>query len=247
MTKETFVEEVSKLPGVSRKVAEALYEAGFTSLDQLKSASLEDLQKAKGVGAKTAQAVLDGLNAEAPAADDQKADEVQVVESRKTKGKAAKADKKAAKEEKPEVVEPEAAYRVKIKPQLSPELTRVLQIRAERASHEPAFKRYHWWYAVRVPDAWRAPKGTLSKQRRGFKYRPPKVKVGFGKPAMTRGLHPSGFEEVLVHNPDQLSLVVDPKTQAARIGGTVGGRKQEQITKEAAKLGIRVLNPYREA
>lgn len=243
MTKESFVEEVSKLPGVSKKAAEALYEAGFTSVEQLKTATLDDLKKAKGVGDKTAQAVLDGLQGEA--AGEQKADEVQVVESRKTKGKAAKADKKAAKVEKTEVVEPEAAYRVKIKPEISEELTRALQIRAERYSNQPAFKRYHWWYAVRVPDAWRAPKGTLSKQRRGFKYRPPKVKVGFGKPAMTRGLHPSGFEEVLVHNPDQLALVVDPKTQAARIGGTVGGRKAKLIESAAAEKGIRVLNPRR--
>lgn len=243
MTKETFVEEVSKLPGVSKKAAEALYAAGFTTVEQLKTATVEDLKKAQGVGDKTAQAVLDGLKGESAA--DQKADEVQVVESKKTKGKAAKADKKAAKEQKAEVVEPEAVYRVKIKPQLGDELTRALAIRAERYSNQPAFKRYHWWYAVRVPDAWRAPKGTLSKQRRGFKYRPPKVKVGFGKPAMTRGLHPTGFEEVLVHNPDQLALVVDPKTQAARIGGTVGGRKAKLIESAAAEKGIRILNPRR--
>lgn len=243
MTKETFVEEVSKLPGVSKKAAEALYDAGFTTVEQLRNATVEDLKKAQGVGDKTAQAVLDGLKGEA--AGEQQPDEVQVVESKKTKGKAAKADKKAAKEEKPKVVEPEAAYRVKIKPELSEELTRALAVRAERYSNQPAFKRYHWWYAVRVPEAWRAPKGTLSKQRRGFKYRPPKVKVGFGKPAMTRGLHPTGFEEVLVHNPDQLALVVDPKTQAARIGGTVGGRKAKLIESAAAEKGIRILNPRR--
>lgn len=241
MTKETFVEEVSKLPGISKKVAEALYDAGFDTMDKLKGASLEQLTAVKGVGEKTAQAILAGVEEPAEAA----TDKVEVVESKKTKGKDAKAKKKAEAEEKAEVVEPEAVYKPKIKAQLSPELTRALQIRAERAAHEPAFKRYHWWYAVRVPDAWRAPKGTLSKQRRGFKYRPPKVKIGFGKPAVTRFLHPSGFEEVMVANPDQLSLIEDPKTQAARIVGSVGARKRALIESAAAERGIRVLNPRR--
>lgn len=239
MTKETFVEEVSKLPGISKKVAEALYDAGFDTMEKLKGASLEDLTAVTGVGEKTAQAILAGVQEPTEGA----TDKVEVVESKKTKGKDAKAKKKV--EEKAEVVEPQAVYKPKIKAQLSPEMTRALQIRAERAAHEPAFKRYHWWYAVRVPDAWRAPKGTLSKQRRGFKYRPPKVKVGFGKPAMTRFLHPSGFEEVMVANPDQLALIDDPKTQAARIVGSVGARKRALIETAAAERGIRVLNPRR--
>ena len=243
MTKETFVEEVSKLPGVSKKVAEALYDAGYDTMDKLKAASEDDLKAVKGVGPKTAQAVLEGLKGEAA---EEAPDQVQVVEARKTKGKAAKAEKKAAKEQKAEVVAPEAVYRVKIKPELSPELTRALQIRAERAAHEPGFRKYHWYYSGgRVKEAWRAPKGTLSKQRRGFKYRPPRVKVGYGKPAATRGLHPTGFEEVLVANPDQLALVVDPKTQAARIEGGVGARKAKLIEAAAAEKGIRILNPRR--
>lgn len=242
MTKETFVEEVSKLPGISKKVAEALYDAGFDTMEKLKAATEEDLTAVKGVGPKTAQAVLAGLKGEAA---EEKPDQIQVVEARKTKGKAAKAEKKAA-EPKAEVVAPEAVYRVKIKPELSPELKHALQVRAERAANEPGFKKYHWWYSGgRVKEAWRAPKGTLSKQRRGFKYRPPRVKVGYGKPAAARGLHPTGFEEVLVHNPDELSLVVDPKTQAARIGGGVGGRKAKLIESAAAQKGIRVLNPRR--
>ncbi|HLE97546.1 MAG TPA: eL32 family ribosomal protein, partial [Candidatus Thermoplasmatota archaeon] len=37
------------------------------------------------------------------------------------------------------------------------------------------------------------------------------------------------------------------KTQAARIGRTVGGKKHEAIEKAAAEKGIRVLNPRRSA
>ena len=242
MTKEEFVDEVSNLPGVGRKKAEALYAAGFHNMEQLKKASVDDLQKAEGIGPKVAQAIYDGLHeGETPS---EGADKIEVVEAKpKTKGKAAKEAKKA--EEKPEVVEAEKIYRPKIKPELPEELQRALQVRGIRAAQEPAFARYHRWHSKNVGEAWRAPKGTLSKQRRGFKYRPPRVKVGYGKPAATRGLHPSGFEEVLVANPDELALVMDPKTQAARIVGTVGARKRALIEKAAAEKNIRILNPRR--
>lgn len=242
-TKDEFVDEASKIAGVSKKVAEALYDAGYDSMEKLQAASAEDLQKVPGVGPKTAQAILAGA---APEGEEQAADKVEVVESKKTKGKDAKAKKKAEKEEaKPEVVEPEQAYRVKIKAEVSPEVQRALEVRAIRADQQPAFRKYHHWYAVRVKESWRAPKGELSKQRRGFKYRPPRVKVGYGKPALARHLHPSGFEEVLVANPDELALVTDPKTQAARIKGSVGARKAKLIEAAAAEKNIRVLNPRR--
>jgi len=244
-TKEEFVEEASKLPGVSKKAAEALYDAGIHSMDALKGKSKEELTAIKGIGPKTADAIL--ASGEESAESEQKDDEVKVVESKKTKGKDAKAKKKAEKgeEPKPEVVEPEAAYRVKIKAEVSPEVQKALEVRAIRLDQQPAFRKYHHWYAVRVKEAWRAPKGELSKQRRGFKYRPPRVKVGYGKPVLARHLHPSGFEEVMVANPDQLDLITDPKTQAARIQGSVGARKAKMIEAAAAQKNIRVLNPRR--
>ena len=243
MTKEAFVEEVSNLPGVGRKKAEALYAAGFHNMEQLNKATVEDLQKAEGIGPKVAQAIYDGLHPEGGEAAEG-ADKIEVVEAKaKTKGKDAKAKKKD--EEKVEVVAAEKVYRPKIKAELSEELENALKVRAIRADQEPAFARYHKWHSARVPDAWRAPKGVLSKQRRGFKYRPPRVKVGYGKPAIARGLHPTGFEEVMVANPDQLSLIDDPKTQAARIVGTVGARKRALIEKAAAEKNIRILNPRR--
>jgi large subunit ribosomal protein L32e len=234
---------------VSKKAAEALYDAGITSVDDLKGKSAEELMAVKGIGQKTADAIIAGLAGGAEGAAEQKPDEIAVVESKKTKGKDAKAKKKAEKgepEAKPEVVEPEAAYRVKIKAEVSPEVKRALEVRAIRLDQQPAFRKYHWWYSGgRVKEAWRAPKGELSKQRRGFKYRPPRVKVGYGKPALSRYLHPSGFEEVMVANPDQLALVVDPKTQAARIQGGVGKKKAKAIEAAAAEKNIRILNPRR--
>jgi large subunit ribosomal protein L32e len=57
-----------------------------------------------------------------------------------------------------------------------------------------------------------------------------------------RGLHPSGFREVLVHNEKELRGL-DPKTQAVRIGGTVGSKKRSALEGKAKELGLRVLNP----
>jgi large subunit ribosomal protein L32e len=84
-----------------------------------------------------------------------------------------------------------------------------------------------------------------NKQRRNYKYRSSLVRVGHGKVAAARGLHPSGFREVMVHNANDLEII-DPETEAARVGKTVGGRKREQIYNRADELGIRVLNRRRD-
>jgi large subunit ribosomal protein L32e len=80
-----------------------------------------------------------------------------------------------------------------------------------------------------------------SKMRRHYGYRPPIVSIGYRGPAEVRGLHPSGFEEVMVFNASQLTGI-DPKVQAVRIGGTVGARKRGDIIAKADQEGIRVLN-----
>ena len=77
--------------------------------------------------------------------------------------------------------------------------------------------------------------------RRHFKYRIPVVQVGFRGPASVRGLHPSGFEEILVYNPGNLENI-DPKVQAIRISSKVGDKKREMIVEKADELKIRVLN-----
>ena len=74
-----------------------------------------------------------------------------------------------------------------------------------------------------------------------MKYRSSKVRVGFRGPRNVRGLHPSGFEEILVYNVKDIESV-NPKTQAARIGRTVGTKKRFEIEKKADELDIRILN-----
>jgi large subunit ribosomal protein L32e len=74
-----------------------------------------------------------------------------------------------------------------------------------------------------------------------LKYRPSKVRVGFRGPKTVRGLHASGFEEVMIHTVKELEII-NPKKQAVRIGGTVGTKKRLDIAKRAGELDIRVLN-----
>ena len=77
--------------------------------------------------------------------------------------------------------------------------------------------------------------------RMNRKYRPARVRIGWRGPKKSRGLHSSGFEEVMVYNSKDLEKI-DPNTQAARIGSSVGTKKRIGIEKEAEKLKIRVLN-----
>lgn len=103
------------------------------------------------------------------------------------------------------------------------------------------FKREDSHKKVQTPDSWRRPKGGHSRIRLEVNGAPAKPKAGYRTDKRIRGLHPSGFEEVMVHNTDDLKEV-DPETEAARIGSTVGGRKRAAIIEKADEENIKVLN-----
>jgi large subunit ribosomal protein L32e len=133
----------------------------------------------------------------------------------------------------------------KQKPVLDDATKAALLLRAEQKKLTPNFLRTEWFRYKRLSrSGWRRPKGMDNKQRRNYKYRGAMVRVGHGKVAAARGLHSSGFREVMVQNPNDLESI-DPETEAARIGRTVGGRKRERIHDRADELGIRILNRRR--
>jgi len=137
-------------------------------------------------------------------------------------------------------------YVVKQKPVLDDATKEALALRAAQKKKTPSFRRTEWFRYKRLSrSGWRAPHGMDNKQRRNFKYRGSLVRIGHGKVAAARFLHPSGFQEVMVQNVVDLEAI-DPETQAARVGGTVGGRKREHIYSRADELGIRVLNRRRD-
>ena len=131
------------------------------------------------------------------------------------------------------------------KPKLDDETKAALAFRKAQLKKQPAFRRQEWFRYRRLSrTGWRKPKGNDSSMRKNRKYRPPMARIGFGKLASVRGLHPSGFREVMVHRPDDLDDI-DPNTEAARVGARVGGRKRAIIHERADELGIRVLNRRR--
>ncbi len=131
---------------------------------------------------------------------------------------------------------------VKIKPKLSTDIIRLLKIRTKLDANRPDFVRCESWRLTRVKENWRAPRGHSNKMRREVKGWPARVKSGYGSPRAVRNLHPSGFEEVIVYNPDDLDSL-NPTIQAARIAHTVGRRKRLKILEKAKELNIRILNP----
>jgi large subunit ribosomal protein L32e len=143
-------------------------------------------------------------------------------------------------EEKIEIVEEEAA-RPKLKPVLDDETMAFLVTRERQKRRRPDFRRQEWFRYKKLGKSWRRPRGLHSKMRRGMKYRSKMASVGFRSPRKVRGLHPSGFEEVLIHNTQELE-VLDPKKHAARIGHSVGTRKRIDIESRADEIGVRILN-----
>ena len=134
----------------------------------------------------------------------------------------------------------------KQKPVLDDATKAALALRAEQKKATPSFRRTEWFRYKRLSrSGWRAPHGMDNKQRKNLKYRSSLVRVGHGKVSAAHGLHPSGFREIMVQNSGDLEAI-DPETEAARVGGTVGGRKREHIYSRADELGIRVLNRRRD-
>ena len=220
-------ETLEDISGVGASKAEALREAGYESVTDVKEASQDELAEVDGVGMALAARI--------------KADVGDLEVAEETE---AEIDDEAAPdvEAEAEDVETELQPRglVDKEPSLSDEEARLLVRR--HGEGKPQFNRQDYHKKKRTPESWRRPRGGLSKQRRRIKGKGPVVEAGYRTPTAVRGKHPSGFEEVRVENPDDLEGV-DGDRQAVRIGSSVGGRKRERIEERAEDAGIRVLNP----
>jgi len=118
----------------------------------------------------------------------------------------------------------------------------LLKLRAEIADGRPAFQRPESWRYTRLKENWRKPKGLDNKVRKMVKGWPRLVKVGYRGPVAARGLHPSGFRDVLVDNLKGLDGL-NPETDAVRLASGLGARKRQEIINRADELGLKVLNP----
>ena len=118
---------------------------------------------------------------------------------------------------------------------------KIRRIRA-RAEKSARFRRDGEGKKERLADTWRRPRGLHNKQRIQKKAKGPMPTPGYGSPADVRGLHPSGYRDVLVHTPDEIEGL-DPALDAVRIAAAVGARKRGVIQEKAMAAGLKVLNP----
>ena len=237
--KKEQIDQLEDLPNYKAEFTAQLKDMGIESLPQLKAALADRSQSKKiqeelsGVGPKTVSTWKSLLK---------DTGETAIVPAEGKKLAKAKKEKAEVEIVEPaaEVVE-EGGYVVKKKPELDADTKKLLALRYDMSHDRIAFLRQEWFRFPRLGEKWRRPRGMHSKMRRHVQYRPNVVSIGYRGPKQVRGLHPSGFQEVMVFNADQLDSV-DPKVQAVRIGSSVGFKKRQVIEKKADELGIRVLN-----
>jgi len=221
-------EELEDISGVGPSRASDLEEAGYDTVDDVRGASQEQLADVVG-NALAARIKADVGGLEVAEETEAEVEEEETAEAEET-------------EEPAEDVETEMRPRIEVdfEPDIDENTERLLTER--RTTSMPQFNRQDYHKKKRVSTSWRKPRGTLSKQRIGIKGKGDTVQAGFRSPTAVRGLHPSGFEEVRVHNVDDLEDV-DGDTEAVRIASKVGGRKRERIEDECEDREIKVLNP----
>jgi large subunit ribosomal protein L32e len=118
----------------------------------------------------------------------------------------------------------------------------LLHLRKKIADKRPEFVRQESWRYKKLSSNWRKPKGKDNKMRKQVSGVPPLVKVGYKGPRKSRGLHPSGYKDILVFNTKDLAKI-DAKKDAVRIAHGVGNKKKIDIVTEATKLKMKILNP----
>ncbi|ERH03680.1 MAG: ribosomal protein L32E [Halorubrum sp. J07HR59] len=212
---EVDYEAIDEISGVGEAKAEALQEAGYESVEDVQAASQSELADVESVGNALAARIKADVGGLAVTED---------------------VDAEIETDEEEEEVAEEAATELQARgvadktPTLTDETAAALAQKHREGT--PKFNRQDHHKKKRVSKSYRKPRGQHSKQRKGQKGKGATVEAGFRSPTAARDLHPSGFEEVYVHNTDDLDGV-DGDTQAVRIASAVGGRKRELIEEEA--------------
>ena len=121
---------------------------------------------------------------------------------------------------------------------MTTEIKRLIQVRSDKGA---SFKRDGYGKKRQLSDSWRKPRGQHNKQREQKKAKGALPKPGFGSPIAVRGMHPSGFFEILLFTVKDLEGI-DPKTHAIRIGAAIGERTRLGLQEKALAAGFKVLN-----
>jgi len=117
-----------------------------------------------------------------------------------------------------------------------------LALRDQETKSTPKFIRPESWRYKRLETTWRKPKGIDNHQRKQkSRGRPGLVKVGYGGPKISRGLHPSGYTDNLVYNINDLEKL-NPKTDGVRLGHSVGTKKRKEIVIKSIEKKFKIFN-----
>ncbi|KAG6594500.1 60S ribosomal protein L32-1, partial [Cucurbita argyrosperma subsp. sororia] len=105
------------------------------------------------------------------------------------------------------------------------------------------FKRPQSDRKISVKTNWRRPKGIDSRVRRKFKGCTLMPNIGYGTDKKTRHYLPNGFKKFVVHNVNELELLMmHNRTYCAEIAHDVSTKKRKEIVERAAQLDVVVTN-----
>ena len=246
---EEIINEFTSIKGVGESRAKALYEAGYTSIKDLNEATAEELSSVKGITDQLAGTIKNEVSLiyediEAGEAVEETAQEVvgtaKVEAEEEFEDEAGEGDEEEAGEGDEEREEIEVVPTTEL--EMDSEFQRLLKVRKRQKSKKPNFVQADQHKKKRLKNYWRRPRGLQSKKRRHILGKGEMARVGYGSPVAVKGLHPSGFQDVLMSRIQDLDEL-DPSTQAVRIARTVGQRKRMEIVNRARSLGLKILNP----
>ena len=118
---------------------------------------------------------------------------------------------------------------------------RLMELRKKINKKRPSFRRVESWRYKRVKDSWRKARGIDSKTREKRKSGVKSPTIGYRGPKKVRGLHPSGYIEVLIFTLDDLKNL-DKNKHAIKISGKLGAKKRIVLTDYCQKRGFKILN-----
>ncbi|EDV28613.1 60S ribosomal protein L32 [Trichoplax sp. H2] len=96
---------------------------------------------------------------------------------------------------------------------------------------------------VKVKPSWRKPKGIDNRVRRRFKGQYLMPSIGYGSNAKTRHQMPDGFKKFVIHNVEELEvLLMANRSYAAEIAHNISSRKRQKIVQRADELSIKITN-----
>merc|ERR1711988_1251990 len=120
----------------------------------------------------------------------------------------------------------------------------LVKINNKAVKHRPyKFKRHQSDRVVRVKESWRRQKGIDSVVRRKFKGKILMPNIGYGTNKKHRHVMKDGFRRFLVHNVQELELLLmHNRTYAGEVAKNVSTKKRKEIVDRARELNINLTN-----